>query len=114
MEQLTSRQISEWEAYDTLDPIGSWRDEFRTARIESLLLNIVNHLFAKDGTTPQLLEAIDFIPDWTGEREPKTKKQSVEEMKQALMSWATSHNKSLERNKGSVIRSTPPVKKRRT
>lgn len=111
MGQLTSRQISEWEAYDTLDPIGSWREEYRTARIESLLLNIVNHLFAKEGSTPQTLEPIDFIPDWTGEREPKVKQQSVEEMKQALMLWATTHNKSLEREKKG--RHTPPVKKRK-
>lgn len=107
MDQLTSKQISEWEAFDTIDPIGKWRDDFRFAKLESLLINIVNQLYhdPKKGK-PALTNPIDFMPDWTGEgtlQEPK--KQSVEEMKETLMRIAHSQNKRVK------TRTTPPVKK---
>lgn len=113
MERLTSKQISEWQAFDTLDPIGSWRDEYRTARIESLIFNIVTHLFAKPGVTPEMTNPIDFMPDWAGDSKKKQKKeQTVEEMKQALMIWATGHNKSLEKQKKGSISNTKSRKKK--
>ena len=105
MDLLTSRQISEWEAYDKIDPIGTWRDDFRLAKIESLITNIVQQLYAKKGHTPKLTNPLDFMIDWAGERKPVVKQQSVEAMKQALRSIANSQNKKVERlNK-------PPVKK---
>lgn len=106
MDQLTSRQISEWEAYDKIDPIGSWRDDFRLAKIESLITNIVQQLYAKKGTKPKLTTPLDYMPDWTGDREvAEPKKQSVEEMKEILMSFASSQNKRAK------TRNTPPVSK---
>ena len=107
MGQLTSRQISEWEAYDRIDPIGNWREDFRFAKLESLLVNIVNQLYhdPKKGK-PKITNPIDFMPDWAGEdkfEEPK--KQSVEEMKEVLMSIASSQNKKAKRLE------RPPVKK---
>ena len=107
MDQLTSKQISEWEAFDRIDPIGKWREDFRFAKLESLLINIVNQLYhdPKKGK-PAMTSPLDFMPDWSGEfkyQEPK--KQSVEEMKEVLMSIASSQNKKVKR----VER--PPVKK---
>ena len=63
MDQLTFFQISEWEAYDRIDPIGDWRDDFRGAKLESLLVNIVNQLFAKKGHTPVITSPLDFMMD---------------------------------------------------
>jgi len=106
LDQLTSKQISEWEAYDRIDPIGAWRDDFRIAKIESLITNIVQQLYAKKGYTPTVTTPLDFMVDWTGDRkEEEPKKQSVEEMKSILMGIAKTQNKRIERN------SKPPVKK---
>ena len=109
MDQLTSRQISEWEAYDRIDPIGTWRDDFRFAKLESLIINIVQQLYAKKGSTPKITTPLDCMTDWSGEgkfQEPK--KQSVEDMKSILLGIANVQNKKIRgANK-------PPVKKRKT
>jgi len=106
LDQLTSKQISEWEVYDRIDPIGTWRDDFRIAKLESLIVNIVQQLYAKKGHTPTITTPLDYMPDWSGERkEAEPKKQSVEEMKSILLGIAKSQNKRTERN------SKPPVKK---
>ena len=96
MDQLTSAQLSEWEAYDRLDPIGKWRDEYSFAVLDSLIINIVGRLYAKKGHTPKEFSPMDFMPNWSGEKKVE-KKQSVEEMKQALLSIANSVNKKLKR-----------------
>ena len=105
MEQLTSKQISEWEAYDRIDPIGTWRDDFRLAKIESLITNIVQQLYAKKGTKPVLTTPLDFMVDWTGDKGHEPKQQSVEEMKAVMMGFMNDQKKQAER------RSKPPVKK---
>jgi hypothetical protein len=71
----------EWEAYDKLDPIGEWRDDFRMAKIESLLVNIVNALYHKQGDVPLVTSPIDFMVRW-GEEVEETEpiKQSAEDM----------------------------------
>ena len=94
MDRLTSRQISEWEAYDRIDPIGSWREDFRLAKIECLITNIVQQLYAKKGSTPKITTPLDFMVDWIGEKgETEPKKQSVEDMKSILLGIAKSQNK---------------------
>jgi len=98
---LTSTQFSEWEAYDRLDPIGTWREDFRLAYLSSLVTNLTISVHGKKGakhTTP-----MDFMLDWTGTtKEPK--KQSVEEMKEILMAFAKRQNKSVAKK-----RVSPPV-----
>lgn len=105
LDQLTSRQLSEWEAYDKLDPVGDWRIEFVGAKLESLISNLVNVLYAKKGHTPTMTTALDFMPDWTGERQVEQKKQSPEEMKKILMGMVANQNKKAVRDK------QPPIKK---
>jgi len=94
---LTSRQISEWEAYDRLDPIGEWREDFRFAQLMSLLVNIVSRIFAKKGQTIKDVSPMDFMPDWVGvatnENVSAQKVQSVEEMKSILLGIAKVQNK---------------------
>ena len=105
MDQLTSRQISEWEAYDRIDPIGSWRDDFRIAKVESLITNIVQQLYAKKGSKPVTTTVVDFMPDWDNSRDTEPKKQSVDEMKNILLGLADKQNKREDK------RSKPPVVK---
>ena len=102
MDSLTSRQLSEWEAYDRLDPIGTWRDDFRLAYLSSLITNIAISIHGKKGakhTTP-----MDFMLDWDV-KEKKINVQSVEEQKRILMDLFEVHNKRV------AGRVTPPVKK---
>lgn len=83
MEQLTSTQLGEWEACDKLDPIGTWRDDYRIAALSALIMNIVNVLFHEKGKAkPKLVNPLDYMPKWIGESDKKeVKEQSVEEMK---------------------------------
>ena len=106
MDQLTSKQLSEWEAYDKLDPIGTWREDFRLAYLSSLLTNLVISIHGKKGTkhtTP-----MEFLLNWDVDAKVEPKKQSVEEMKQILMGLAKSQNKKETR------RTKPPTKKTNT
>ena len=81
MDQLTSYQISEWEAYDQLDPIGEWRDDFRMASIMAQMRNLITWAHAKKGSENT---CVDFMPDWDVTAPKEQKKQSVDEMKQVF------------------------------
>jgi len=88
---LTSAQLSEWEAYDRIDPIGSWRDDFRMAAIQSTLVNIHNACNTKEGDSPLKSSPSDFLPIWDEEErkkkaEPVLVQQTQEELKAALYS----------------------------
>ena len=98
--------MSEWEAYDRIDPIGSWRDDFRGAKLESLILNIVNQLYAKKGDKPQITTALDFMPDWAGEgkKQEVKKVQTAEDMKKIFQEIAKVQNKK-------KVISKPPTKR---
>lgn len=100
LDSLTSEQLSEWEAYDKIDPVGTWRDDFRMARLASLITNIANVVYCKKGHKPKETKALDFMPDWGGEIIPK-KKQSVEEQKEILLTIArqSKNNKKFKNRK---------------
>ena len=108
MDQLTGPQICEWEAYNKIDPIGSWVEDFRGAKLESLIVNIVQQLYCKQGHQPVITSPLDFMPDWLGERKVESKKQSVEEMKQILTSFARRQNAKVEAQNKTFER--PPAK----
>jgi hypothetical protein len=91
-------QISEWEAYDKIDPIGTWRDDFRMANLMSHITNIVNALYATKGNQATMVNPMDFMPDWAGDR-PKVKKQSVEEMKEIFLAIAKDQNARVKKEK---------------
>ena len=62
LDALTSKQISEWEAYDRLDPIGTWREDFRMA-----FLATMNNKFNDKCTWEERYKATDlkdFMPVW--------------------------------------------------
>lgn len=110
LDQLTSVQLSEWEAYDTLDPIGTWREDYRTASLEALMVNIIQSLYHKENETPQTTTAIDFMPIWDKEARKVAEKpvqQSITDMKDLLMSLANSQNKKEERKKALQDRKPP-------
>lgn len=107
MDELSAAQLSEWEAYDKLDPIGSWRDDYRMAVLDALIVNIVSRLYSKKGRSSKEVTPMDFMPNWSGEKK-EVRKQSMEEMKQALLSFAKTVNKRIEAN---PTYKRPPVRK---
>lgn len=112
MDLLTSSQISEWEAYDKIDPIGTWREDFRFAKLAALMQNIMSSVYCPKGETPKYISVLDEMPDWTGERQDELeKRQSVEEMKSILLGIASAQNKKVERL--NIKTPPPPNKKKR-
>lgn len=98
MDSLTSRQLSEWEAYDRIDPIGTWTDYMKFAQLESLIFNIVSKLYTKKGHTPVTTTPADFMPNWSMEKK-EPKRQTVEEQKKILLDIFGKHNKKEANNK---------------
>ena len=105
MDKLTGYELAEWEAYDRIDPIGTWRDDFRGAKLESLILNIVNQLYAEKGKKLVVTTALDFMPDWTGDKTDEKKQSSPEDILALFRGIAASQKKKKE------IVSKPPIKK---
>jgi len=98
--ELTSNQISEWEAYDRLDPIGTFRADYRMASLSATVTNLVLSLYGKKGV--KHTSANEFLPKWDemineDEVELKTNKQSANEMRDILMSIASNHNRSMNK-----------------
>ena len=96
---MTSTQLSEWQAYDRLEPIGEERWEFSMASLSSLIMNISRAVWGKKGvemTTPDL-----FIPEWDRDpnepQEQRVPKQSVEQMKMILETIASTQNKKVQK-----------------
>jgi len=101
---LNARQLSEWEAYDRIDPIGGFRLDYEAAAIQSQIQNIALAAWAKKGHKPEFTTYKDFMPMWgIKEGEKETPVQSVEQMKEFLLAFATKHNKRINRTKN-----TPP------
>ena len=107
MGQITSEQLTEWEAYDKIDPIGTWREDYRLAVLDALIVNIVSKLYAKKGHTPKEVLPTDFMPSWTGEKRIE-RKQSVSDMKSVLMAIAAAAQKKEQQDKIDKERSKRP------
>ena len=88
MDLLTVEQLNEWQAYDQLEPIGERREDFRLALLRATIVNIARAVWGKEGTKP--ISPMDLMPIWDQEethmRQPK--KQSTEEMKNAIKNIA--------------------------
>ena len=124
LDQLTSRQLSEWEAYDRLDPIGEWRVDFRMASLEAFISNIVTKIWGEKGSklsTPldfmtewdkekldeEVKDAEDTFMSWTDHGWVERTKQSTEQMKQMMLTIAKAQN-----TKQRQLRTDPPRKKK--
>lgn len=110
MDQLTSSQISEWEVYDKLDPIGSWRDDYQTAALLALITNLANSIYGKKGEI-KTVTALDFMPDWDiSNKKKKQSGMSQEELSMNILS-AFKSIKKREESKEKLLKkiNKPPV-----
>lgn len=100
LDVLTSYQLSEWEAYDRLDPIGEDRADFRIARLISVVENIARTVWGEEGV--EMTIPADYMPEWDKEDEDdieSKKRQTVEEMKQVMLSITDRQNREVKRRK---------------
>ena len=98
LEKLTAKQITEWEAFNRIQPIGSRRMDFYFAQIMTSLHNIAIGFSGSKNIKQFTLE--DFVPNWTGiEEEEQVVVMSAEKMKQFFVEFAEIHNKQVSKNK---------------
>jgi len=109
---LTGPQLAEWEAYDKIDPVGTWREDYRVAHLISTITNIARTIWHdKEKGELKLTDPKEFMPQFQKKgTKPKVEKyQSMEQMKETMLAVARAQNKKMERMKN--LRTSPPVKK---
>ena len=88
---MDSVELSEWQIFDSIDPIGAWRDDYSNGLLCALHANMNRKKGAKP-YTPQ-----DFMPFL--QQEEIDKQQAMED---AFLAFAVGHNQKLEK--------VPPLK----
>lgn len=83
--RATSRDLTELMAYYEMEPFGPWRGDLAAGIVASTIANV----YRKKGAPAFKPE--DFMPKFRG-LEDGPRKQSVEEMKQALLAIAAVHS----------------------
>jgi hypothetical protein len=84
LERFSSRELSEWAAYHSLDPIGGTRGDLQAGIISSTIANV------NRGKSSKAFSPIDFMPI-VNEKEEQTE----EDMK-AIMMTLVNKNKGAE------------------
>lgn len=83
LDDISGKQLLEWEAFASIEPFGMERLDFLFAGLFSLLVNLARNIHGKAGTP--MTTAQDFLPRWGFSDENYQKpEQSVDEMKQIL------------------------------
>jgi hypothetical protein len=90
LEVLSAKQITEWEAFNRIQPIGSRRFDYYFAYLMTTLHNIAIGFSGDKHAKHFKFE--DFVPDWAGIKED-TSEMSPEEIKQFWIAFAEEHNK---------------------
>lgn len=105
LEDLSAEQVTEWEAFNRIQPIGAKRMDFYFSYLMTAIHNIaVGFSGSKDA---KQFKMEDFVPNWTGiEKEEESDVMSAEEMKDFWKSFADVHNKQVDKEQKQAI--TPP------
>lgn len=89
LDYLTAAQLAEWRAYDQIEPIGGYREDYRMAQVCHLIFELAQSVYG-DGNRRMKSSIYDFMP-W-GPEDPgarsRSKRQTMEEMKAVLMTIA--------------------------
>jgi hypothetical protein len=94
LDTITSSQLSEWEVFDRLEPLGAWREDYRMAYLAMTMVNIARQVYDKH---PRMTTVEDHMPSWNREYKEE---QSVEEMKIALSMIARAFKDKPEKREG--------------
>ena len=60
LENLDSRELTEWAAYDLIEPFGPWRADLRAGIVASTVANALR------GKGSRAYDPTDFLPDFSG------------------------------------------------
>jgi len=97
---LTADQIAEWEAFNVLEPIGGYKQDFRFSQL-CVLVYVLAHAYGGKRVDSKIE---DFMPWWFTQylkkHGPRAERQPIDQMKANLLSWARLHNRNLERKQG--------------
>lgn len=104
MEKLTANQLAEWQAYDSLDPIGEARADFRFSYLAHLITTLTSSVHGKKGS--KMPDLKDFLFEW--DVEGKEIGQTADEMRQLLRS--VSRSSKVEEDKEKAFRNRKPPK----
>lgn len=85
-EQLTSREITDWIAYEMVEPFGEYRADLRAGIVAATVAN-VHRPKGRRAFKPE-----EFMPNF-GERKQQ---QSVADMHMIFREFAAAHNAALE------------------
>lgn len=96
--------MSEWEAFEYLDPSSDFKEDFRIARVCALITNIAQSVYGKKGSRPKQATATDFMPEYNPDIDPdddaiEAADQSLEDMKFILAGMAVKKVKKPEKPK---------------
>ena len=107
LDELTAEELTEWEVYSKMQPIGTWRQDFRFAMIASTIVNIAKSIWGKRGEKKNLKNPQDFIPKWdSGEEDKEVPQESFESMRNkfqllaARSEWKESRERKLASERG--------------
>lgn len=93
----------EWEAYDELEPIGGFRQDYRFAQLCCLIADVAQAFGSKKGKRKKFSPS-DFMPWGPRPEKPKrSKAKTPEEIKQLFQTIAR-----LTKQKKAPERTTPP------
>lgn len=77
--RMPAAELTQWIAFNTLEPIGQWRDDNLAGRICAVVANTVR-------TKPPFAKPSDFMPVQKAALPPPT----PEQMKASMKAWALS------------------------
>lgn len=85
LERIDSRELSEWMAFDSLEPIGDLRGDYQAGVIASVVANSTPR---KRGA--KIFQPADFMVYGRENDEKRTKRKSPAAMRSALHAWLAS------------------------
>lgn len=95
---MSGDQLTEWEAFDRLEPVGGYKQDFRFAQLCDLIHMLA---YAIGGGKSVKSKIQDFMPWWFLQYLKDVAKasggQSVEEIGKNLKEWARQHNRAIDR-----------------
>lgn len=67
LREMSWAQFSEWLAYAEIDPIGSWREDFRAAQVAATVINM------NRSSKTKAVKITDLMPDFNTKKHGKKK-----------------------------------------
>ena len=78
LDDLSNTQLMEWRAFDAMEPIGEYRNDYMMGQLTALVYNLAQSIHGKKNSVNEPLRTEDFIP-WL-----KTSKEITEEQPRGL------------------------------